>query len=89
MADKDQQQTVQYRDSAVPRRSIIGAYMLFLQSRTESRLLRFAPFILLGYLPIDIVDEVIPFFGFLDDIPYIILWPIVIVLTWRRVQRYR
>jgi uncharacterized membrane protein YkvA (DUF1232 family) len=52
-------------------------------------MLKLAPLALMGYLPITILDELIPFIGILDDIPYVILWAYVGIRTMRRVERYR
>lgn len=67
----------------------LSAYQAFLLSRHEPMTLKLAPLALLGYLPINILDEFIPVIGWLDDIPYALLVGIVIFNTARRVRKYR
>ncbi len=77
------------RQTVAPKRSWLEAYKSFLTSGSEPTMLKLAPLALLGYLPIDILDEVVPFIGMLDDIPYVILCGYVIIMTLRRLERYR
>jgi uncharacterized membrane protein YkvA (DUF1232 family) len=69
--------------------SWIRAYLRFLGSRDESVMLKAAPLALMGVLPIDIVSNLIPFVGEVDDLGIIVIFAVVVSRTVWRVRKYR
>jgi len=68
----------------------VTAYFRFVSSPNESRILKLMPVVLLGIVPISVLDNFfIPVLGIIDDIPTTVLTVIVLILTWLRVQTYR
>jgi len=65
------------------------AYMRFLLSSDESLMLKIAPLAMLGILPFDIISNIVPLLGELDDLGYLIALAFIIVKTADRVRRYR
>jgi uncharacterized membrane protein YkvA (DUF1232 family) len=65
------------------------AYKRFLRSRDESLTLKIAPLALLGLLPLDIISNIVPLVGELDDIGFLIALVIVAGRTYNRVRKYR
>jgi uncharacterized membrane protein YkvA (DUF1232 family) len=65
------------------------AYLRFLISRDESALLKVAPLALVGILPLDVLSNIVPIVGELDDIGYIIALAVIIARTLSRVRKYR
>jgi hypothetical protein len=65
------------------------AYLRFLLSRDESVLLKAAPLALVGALPIDLLSNIVPVVGELDDLGYIIVIVVVTLRTLNRVNKYR
>ncbi len=65
------------------------AYLRFLLSKDESVVLKIAPLALAGILPLDILSNIIPFVGELDDLGYIILLVVVAFKTLKQVNKYR
>lgn len=65
------------------------AYVRFLVSRDESLVLKVAPLALIGVLPMDIVSNIIPGIGLLDDAGYILIAIAVLFKTLARVGYYR
>ena len=65
------------------------AYLRFLVSRDESALLKIAPLALAGLLPVDVLSNIVPVVGELDDIGFFIAFIVVVVRTLHRVNRYR
>lgn len=61
------------------------AFLRFCKDPHSSLMLRFAPAWMLAYLPIDIVDEPIPFFGQVDDVGWL---AIAAYVLWR-INKYR
>jgi hypothetical protein len=71
-------------------RSWIDAYKLFLKSREESFGLKILPLVAAGLVPAALADDVLlPFIGFIDDIPTSLFVAFVAWRTWRRVRLYR
>lgn len=71
-------------------RSWLDAYKQFLMNRQESFGLKVLPLVALGILPAALADDVLlPFVGFLDDIPTSLFMAFVVWRTWRRVKEYR
>lgn len=67
----------------------LGAYRRFLLSRRENLLLKVAPLALVGVLPPELLSNLIPGIGLLDDLGYLILAAFVIYKTVSRVNAYR
>lgn len=67
----------------------LTAYRRFLLSRNEPLLLKIAPLVLVGILPPDILTNLIPGIGFLDDAGYVVLVAYTVYQTITRVNRYR
>jgi uncharacterized membrane protein YkvA (DUF1232 family) len=65
------------------------AYMRFLLSKDESIVLKVAPLALAGILPFDILSNIIPLVGELDDLGYIIMLTVVTYKTLKQVNKYR
>ena len=65
------------------------AYMRFLMSKDESVVLKIAPLALAGVLPFDILSNLIPLVGELDDLGYIIMLTFVVFKTLKQVNKYR
>lgn len=65
------------------------AYVRFLVSRDESLVLKVAPLALIGVLPMDIVSNIIPGIGLLDDAGYILIAIAVLFKTLARVNYHR
>lgn len=65
------------------------AYQRFLLSRDESLVLKLAPLALIGVLPEELLSNLIPGIGLLDDFGYIVLLAFVIYKTFTRVNAYR
>jgi uncharacterized membrane protein YkvA (DUF1232 family) len=65
------------------------AYLRFLVSRDESAALKVAPLALVGVLPADILTNLIPVIGELDDVWFTIAIVIIAVRTIQRVRQYR
>lgn len=65
------------------------AYFRFLRSKDESVVLKIAPLALAGILPLDILSNIIPVVGELDDLGYIILLVAVVFKTLKQVNKYR
>lgn len=71
-------------------RSWAGAYIQFLRSSQESRVLKMMPLVLAGVIPLSVADDfILPIVGLIDDIPTTLLTIIVIVITAVRVRKYR
>ena len=74
----------------VSNKSWVAAYFEFIRSPHENRVLKLMPMVLLGIIPISLLDNFfIPILGLVDDIPTTIVTIIVLILTWRRVRTYR
>lgn len=73
----------------VAKSSWLKAYRRFLLSRDESIVLKIAPLALVGILPLDIMSNLIPVVGELDDLGYIILLTVVVFKTVKQVRKYR
>ncbi|HEY4160758.1 MAG TPA: hypothetical protein VGM08_01725 [Candidatus Saccharimonadales bacterium] len=58
-------------------------------SRDESAALKVAPLALVGVLPADILTNLIPVIGELDDVWFTIAIVIIAVRTIQRVRQYR
>ena len=67
----------------------LRAYLRFLASKDESLALKIAPLALVGVMPIDIVSNIIPGLGLLDDAGYMLIAITVLFKTFTRVNRYR
>jgi uncharacterized membrane protein YkvA (DUF1232 family) len=65
------------------------AYVRFLLSRDENLLLKIAPLALIGILPVDIISNVVPFVGEIDDIGFVVALLFVAGRTLHRVNKYR
>ena len=65
------------------------AYLKFLLSKDESVILKIAPLALAGILPLDVLSNLIPLVGELDDLGYIILLAAVVIKTLKQVNKYR
>ena len=65
------------------------AYLRFLRSRDESVVLKVAPLALVGVLPIDMLSNLIPFVGEIDDVGFIVILAVVASRTAWRVHKYR
>lgn len=66
-----------------------NAYLRFLFSRDESVALKIAPLALVGLLPVDILSNIIPAVGELDDVGFLIAMAVIVSRTFSRVRRYR
>ena len=66
-----------------------AAYRRFLLSRNESVVLKLAPLALIGILPPEVLSNLIPGIGLLDDVGYIIALVFVVYKTITRVAAYR
>jgi uncharacterized membrane protein YkvA (DUF1232 family) len=71
------------------RTSWAKAYVRFLLSTNENLLLKVAPLALLGLLPLDILSNLVPVVGEMDDFGFIIALAVVAARTLTRVRRYR
>jgi uncharacterized membrane protein YkvA (DUF1232 family) len=78
-----------YGTTTQDRASWTQAYWSFLRSKNENMALKVAPLALLGILPIDILSNLIPLVGELDDIGYILALAVIIARTSNRVRKYR
>ena len=67
----------------------LRAYVRFLVSRDESFVLKVAPLALVGVMPMDIVSNIVPGIGLLDDAGYMTIATIVLFKTLVRVNYYR
>ena len=67
----------------------LTAYMRFLTSKDESLMLKVAPLALIGVMPMDVVSNIIPGIGLLDDSGYILITIVVLSKTLIRVNHYR
>jgi len=67
----------------------IRAYVRFLASKDESLVLKVAPLALVGVMPIDVVSNIIPGLGLLDDSGYMLIAVAVLFKTLVRVNHYR
>ena len=65
------------------------AYLRFLISRNESLMLKVAPLALAGLLPVDILSNIVPVVGELDDVGFLVVLIVVAVRTGNRVRKYR
>lgn len=65
------------------------AYLRFLMSRDESFVLKVAPLALVGVMPIDVISNIIPGIGLLDDAGYMVIAVAVLFKTLARVNYYR
>jgi hypothetical protein len=65
------------------------AYLRFLMSRDESLLLKVAPLALVGLLPVDVLSNIVPLVGELDDLGFIIALAVITGRTVYRVRKYR
>ena len=65
------------------------AYLRFLMSRDESLALKVAPLALFGVLPFDILSNVVPIIGELDDVSYAMVAGVILFRTFQRVRKYR
>jgi len=65
------------------------AYLRFLTSKDESLMLKVAPLALAGLLPVDILSNIVPVVGELDDIGFLVVLIVVAIRTGNRVRRYR
>lgn len=71
-------------------RGWMDAYKRFLTNPKESFGLKVLPLVALGVVPAALADDVLlPFVGFLDDIPTSLFVAFVVWRTWRRVKDYR
>ncbi len=67
-----------------------AAYFEFIRSPHENRILKMMPLVLMGVIPISLLDNFfIPVLGVIDDIPTTLLTIIVVVITLIRVRTYR
>ena len=70
--------------------SWMQAYMMFLKNPSESRALKMMPLVLLGLVPVTVLDDlVLPGIGLIDNVPTSLVVIVVGVLTWLRVKSYR
>ncbi len=69
--------------------SWLKAYAKFLLSKDESVLLKIAPLALAGILPFEILSNLIPLVGELDDLGYVIMLSFVIYKTLKQLNKYR
>jgi hypothetical protein len=76
-------------DTAETKAGWLTAYKRFLFSREESVLLKLAPLALIGILPEEILSNLIPGLGLLDDAGYVVIVAVVLYKTVTRVNRYR
>lgn len=58
-------------------------------SRDESLLLKAAPLALVGLLPVDVLSNIVPVVGELDDLGFIIAILVIAAKTGYRVRKYR
>ena len=65
------------------------AYFEFLKSPRESILLKIAPLVMMGLLPVDLVSNLLPVIGIADDVGLSGLGIVVIIKTISRVHQYR
>jgi uncharacterized membrane protein YkvA (DUF1232 family) len=65
------------------------AYLRFLLSRDESMVLKIAPLALVGVLPVDLLSNIVPVVGELDDLSYLIAIAVIAIRTVQRVRKYR
>jgi len=86
---QSQQNVIRYRESVQPKASWSKAYKRFLLSGHESLLLKVAPLAMIGILPFDIISNLVPVIGELDDIGFIIVLAVVAFRTYERVRKYR
>lgn len=71
-------------------RSWTQAYIHFLRDRHESRTLKIMPLVILGIVPISIVDDfLLPVLGIADDLPTFLLVIVVAALTLIKVNGHR
>ena len=66
-----------------------AAYGEFLKDPNESKMLKLAPFVVTPYVPVAILDELIPILGSFDDIPTVAIVAIVAAKTISRVRNHR
>jgi uncharacterized membrane protein YkvA (DUF1232 family) len=65
------------------------AYVKFLKSPRESLLLKIAPLVIMGIIPADLISNLIPVIGIVDDVGLSGIGIVVIVRTMWRVRIYR
>lgn len=65
------------------------AYIRFLTSKDESFVLKVAPLALMGVMPIDVISNIIPGIGLLDDAGYMVIAVAVLFKTLARVNYHR
>lgn len=66
------------------------AYLKFLQSSKEHKTLKMMPLVLVGIVPLSVLDDLLlPGIGLLDDIPTGLLAVIVLAITANKVRQYR
>lgn len=65
------------------------AYLRFLMSKDESFVLKVAPLAIVGVMPMDIISNIIPGIGLLDDAGYMVIAVAVLFKTLARVNYYR
>lgn len=68
----------------------VAAYFEFIRSPHESRIIKLMPLVLMGIIPISLLDNFfIPVLGVVDDIPTALLTIVVLAITIMRVRKYR
>jgi uncharacterized membrane protein YkvA (DUF1232 family) len=65
------------------------AYIRFLRSPEESLLLKIAPLVILGILPVDLLSNILPLVGLVDDVGLSGLSIVTIIRTIWKVNKYR
>jgi hypothetical protein len=66
-----------------------SAYIEFLKSRDESILLKIAPLVMVGLIPADLVSNLLPVLGIVDDVGLTGFSAIIVIKTILRVSKYR
>jgi uncharacterized membrane protein YkvA (DUF1232 family) len=65
------------------------AYLRFLRSPQESILLKIAPLIIIGVIPVDLLSNILPVVGLVDDVGLSGIGIFTIVRTLWHVNKYR
>ena len=65
------------------------AYLRFLRSKNENVILKIAPLALIGIVPIEILSNLVPIVGELNDVGYVVMLTIVVFRTINQVRKYR
>jgi uncharacterized membrane protein YkvA (DUF1232 family) len=67
----------------------LQAYLQFLRSPQESILLKIAPLIIIGVIPVDLLSNILPVVGLVDDVGLSGIGILTVIRTLWHVNKYR